>query len=74
MAYLMKCEKKTLAFAYGTVSVARPKAFPNDGFLNDLAKYEIQQTGKSTKQFIEKSPLRDKSRWKRVLSSWQIKK
>jgi len=72
MAYLMKGKSMTLAEAYGTVSVARPKAFPNDGFLEELSRYECELRGKSSKQFIAKSVLRDKTRWKAVCASWGI--
>ena len=72
MAYLIKCKQQTLAFAYGIVSLSRPKAYPNDGFLNDLEKYEIAALGKSTKQFIVNSKLRNKGRWKKVLESWKM--
>eukprot|EP01084_Bolivina_argentea_P068399 124509_1 len=52
MAYLIKYKKQSLAYAYGIVSNDRPKAFPNDAFLNDLSKYEIKLYGKTTKHFI----------------------
>ena len=76
IAYLMKYRNQSLAFAYGTVYNARPLTLPNDGFLSDLAKYEVKEklNRKSTKQFIEKSKLRDKSRRMRVLKSWGIGK
>ena len=72
MAYLIKCRQQTLAFAYGIVSLSRPKAYPNDAFLDDLEKYEIAIRGKSTKHYIVNSKLRNKERWKKVLTSWKI--
>lgn len=77
IAYLMKYRKQSLAFAYGTVFNSRPITLPNDGFLSDLAKYETDKdklNRKSTKQFIEKSKLRDKKRREQVLKSWGIGK
>eukprot|EP00484_Ammonia_sp_Unknown_P020188 CAMPEP_0197035132 /NCGR_PEP_ID=MMETSP1384-20130603/13000_1 /TAXON_ID=29189 /ORGANISM="Ammonia sp." /LENGTH=727 /DNA_ID=CAMNT_0042465147 /DNA_START=15 /DNA_END=2198 /DNA_ORIENTATION=+ len=74
MAYLIKHRQHTFAFAYGTVFCARPKALPNDGFVNDLSAYELKIHGKTTKQFIAKSSLRDKKARKKRLETWGIAK
>jgi len=72
MAYLVSTRKQSLAFAYGQVSLGRPKAYPNDGFVSELEKLEVKVHGTSSKPFIAGSRLRNKGRWKQVLASWGI--
>ena len=73
IAYLMHGEKVPLAVAYGMVSTARPQAYPNDGLLQELSKYEANLFGNSTVHFISNSVIRDKTGYHLAkLKSWNI--
>ena len=72
MAYLISRKAQSLAVAYGQVSLGRPKAYPNAGFLDELERLEVDVHGVTSKAFIAGSKLRDKARWKQVLASWGI--
>ena len=72
MAYLINWMHQPLAIAYGNVSNGRPKAYPNDGFLDKLEEYEVSILSFSSKAFITGGKLRNKARYKQVLASWGI--
>eukprot|EP01084_Bolivina_argentea_P068507 124709_1 len=59
LAWLMKSKKYTLVDAYKLCQKCRPYIHPNDGFFEQLIKYETEIFGKSTKEKIKTLKLRE---------------
>ena len=61
IAWLMKSKGYTLVEAYRLCLKCRPQIRPNDGFFEQLVKFESKVHGKSTEDEIKRLKLREQN-------------